>query len=163
MGRRLVVGILLLPGAAAQAAMPYRAIAKIRGATGVDAQVSGSVVFEQLTPLGDVTVRVDIRGLRPGKHGFHVHQFGDVRSTSDLSTMSAHFVPFCAPPSIDENGQQTGGCENDQVHGFPPSARRQPGDMGNITVRPNGTVEARAVVESRDLADGRFELSYMST
>ena len=81
---------------------------------------------------------MSLTGLTPGAHGFHVHQFGDVRSTSDLSTMSAHFVPYCAPPSVDENGQKVGGCEADQKHGLPPSPQRQPGDMGNILVGVDG-------------------------
>ena len=99
----------LLPSVASQATSPpYRAIARVHGATGIDSNVFGSVIFEQQTALGDVTVRVEIEGLRPGFHGFHVHQYGDVRSTSDLSTMSAHFVPYCAPPNIDEDGQQVG-------------------------------------------------------
>ena len=97
----------LLPSVASQATSPpYRAIARVHGATGIDSNVFGSVIFEQQTALGDVTVRVEIEGLRPGFHGFHVHQYGDVRSTSDLTTISAHFVPYCAPPNIDENGQQ---------------------------------------------------------
>ena len=120
--------------------VPMRAIARIRGSTGIGSQIFGSVTFEQQTPLGDVTVRVSISGLRPGQHGFHVHQFGDVRSTSDLTTMSAHFVSYCSPPDVDANGQQTGGCEADQVHGLPPSINRQPGDMGNILVGNDGSV-----------------------
>ena len=86
MARRLAA-LLALPLAMAQA--PYRAIAQMRGAMGIDSQVYGTVLFEQLQPLGDVTVTVNMGGLRPGVHGFHVHQFGDVRSTNDLSTISA--------------------------------------------------------------------------
>jgi Cu-Zn family superoxide dismutase len=117
--------------------------------------VFGSVIFEQQTALGDVTVRVEIEGLRPGFHGFHVHQYGDVRSTSDLTTISAHFVPYCAPPNIDENGQQVGGCEEDQVHGLPPNATRQPGDMGNLEVGPDGSLTQA----SRVLTIGQSKMS----
>ena len=52
----------------------------------------------------------------------------------------AHFVPYCSPPDVDANGQQTGGCQSDQVHGLPPSINRQPGDMGNILVGNDGSV-----------------------
>jgi hypothetical protein len=31
-------------------------------------------------------------------------------------------------------------CKDDQIHGYPPSIQRQPGDMGNITVSAQGTV-----------------------
>ena len=179
----------LLPSVASQAASPpYRAIARVHGATGIDSNVFGSVIFEQQTALGDVTVRVEIEGLRPGFHGFHVHQYGDVRSTSDLTTISAHFVPYCAPPNIDENGQQVrelflfsrarsppffycplhaispphapsasqvGGCEEDQVHGLPPNATRQPGDMGNLEVGPDGSLTQA----SRVLTIGQSKMS----
>jgi Cu-Zn family superoxide dismutase len=146
----------LLPSVASQATSPpYRAIARVHGATGIDSNVFGSVIFEQQTALGDVTVRVEIEGLRPGFHGFHVHQYGDVRSTSDLTTISAHFVPYCAPPNIDENGQQVGGCEEDQVHGLPPNATRQPGDMGNLEVGPDGSLTQA----SRVLTIGQSKMS----
>jgi Cu-Zn family superoxide dismutase len=141
--------------ALAQSSLPYRAVARLRGATGVDSAVSGNVTFEQLTPLGDVTVHVDVHGLRAGSHGFHVHQFGDVRSTSDLATMGRHFIPYCAPPDVDDNGQLTGGCDNDQVHGLPPSLTRQPGDMGNVQVGNDRTVAAG----SRVLTIGQAKMS----
>ena len=106
---------------------------------------SGWVRFEQPAdnPLADVTVVINITGLTAGQHGFHVHQFGDVRITTDLSSMSAHFVPFCIPAEIDVEGGgvQTGtGCEADQIHGIPPALIRQPGDMGNLVVGATRTV-----------------------
>merc|ERR1719145_551491 len=78
------------------------AIAVIRASRGYNHPVEGTVKFTQSAsdPLGDVTVEVNIRGLAQGsirEHGFHVHQYGDTRNTSDLSTMSAHFVPYCVP------------------------------------------------------------------
>ena len=80
-------------------------------------------------------------GLKPGTHGFHVHQYGDVRTTSGLQTMSAHFVPMCSfEIVVGEDGQASSvnPCASDQTHGLPPSTDRQPGDMGNI-VAANGT------------------------
>ena len=147
------VACLLLDLVAAQ--FPYRAIARMRGATAAGSAVAGTVTFEQQAPLSPVTVSVQISGLRPGTHGFHVHQFGDVRVTANLDTISAHFVPQCAPPDVDENGQQVGGCENDQVHGLPPSLTRQPGDMGNIEVGYDGLVTPA----SRSLIIGESKMS----
>lgn len=123
-----------------------RAIARLQGASEAHKAVSGTVVFEQSAtdPLGDVTVRIDASGLQAGQHGFHIHQFGDVRTTEDLSTIGYHFVPFCVPPERvidDATGQvlnTTGSCADDQVHGLPPSVRRQPGDMGNVDVGAGG-------------------------
>ena len=90
--RLLTAAPLLVALVDAQA--PMRAIAKIRGAHGNS--VTGSVIFEQDTNLGNMTVIVDITGLTAGLHGFHVHQYGDVRETSTLDTMAAHFVPMCS-------------------------------------------------------------------
>lgn len=89
------------------------AVANIRAATGADT-IHGVVRFEQddADPLADVTVTVNVTGLSVGEHGFHVHQYGDVRTTSDLSTMSAHFVPNCLPPELNlTSGELVGGCE----------------------------------------------------
>ena len=138
---RRLTSFALLATAAAQT---NTAIAKMRGArVGTDDAIAGTVTFEQSTadPLGDITVTVALTGMTPGQtHGFHVHQFGDTRVTDALDTMSAHFVPYCVPPEADEDGEITGGCADDQVHGLPPSPQRQPGDMGNIIVEADGTV-----------------------
>ena len=131
------------------------AVANIRGSTTVT-PVSGWVRFEQdeTDPLADVTVRINVTGLPAGEHGFHVHQYGDVRSTSDLSTMAAHFVPFCIPPEVAPGGgtQQEGGCEQDQRHGIPPSVTRQPGDMGNIVVGASRTVQQTLTIGQQKMS-----------
>jgi Cu/Zn superoxide dismutase len=136
---------------------------------------SGTVRFEQseTDPLADVTVSISVTGLTLGQHGFHVHQFGDVRSTADLSTMSAHFVPYCfddcsndtvrrhepnsprcchpAPCPAHAISCHPALCTpcHSQVHGFPPSERRQPGDMGNVTAGPGRLAEARTIGQGK--------------
>lgn len=122
--------------------------------------VSGSVRFEQGdgNPLGDVTVTVSLRGIMPGLHGFHVHQFGDVRSLANFDTMGYHFVPMCNPPDmvVGPDGALAptdGGCKDDQVHGLPPSQRRQPGDMGNIqAVGADGSVEVTLTIGQQKMS-----------
>ena len=72
--RALAASVVLLVLRAAAAANV--AIARLYGAQ-PGSVVSGHVIFEQAenAPLGDVTVRlVGVAGLRPGVHGFHVHQ-----------------------------------------------------------------------------------------
>ena len=126
-------GAVLL-GLGAAVADSY-AVAEMRAATGWNGAVSGSVKFRQPSDgLADVTVEIDIEGLSPGLHGFHVHQYGDVRSTGDLSTIGAHFTPYCIPPEIidedgdaidpDEPGNAPGryNCKNDQAPPPPPPA-----------------------------------------
>ncbi|MFC2101973.1 superoxide dismutase family protein [Bacteroidota bacterium] len=73
--------------------------------------VSGIVTFAS-TPEG-VKVTADVTGLTPGKHGFHVHEFGD-----------------CSAP----NGTSAGGHFNpdQKKHGGPHDQMRHEGDLGNL-------------------------------
>src|SRR5678815_2001646 len=57
-------------------------------------KVSGTVTF---TPVADgVQVHAEISGLTPGKHGFHVHEFGDCSAPAELAS-GAHFNPTNQP------------------------------------------------------------------
>jgi Cu-Zn family superoxide dismutase len=126
-------------------------VAVMRGASGAErgacGAVGGTVTFEQAAPLGDVTVTYDLTGVLPGEHGFHVHQFGDDSvSTGALDTMGQHFISFCVP----EPGESAPECSS--VHGFPPSAARQNGDMGNLTAQGDCTVKGSAVFGQQKLS-----------
>jgi superoxide dismutase, Cu-Zn family len=68
---------------------------------------------------GGVTVVADAEGLTPGKHGFHVHEFGDC-SAPDGSSAGAHFNP------------------NKTKHGGPDSSERHVGDLGNLVADETG-------------------------
>jgi Cu-Zn family superoxide dismutase len=63
-----------------------------------------------------------VRGLTEGKHGFHIHQFGDVRS-ADGKSAGGHFNP---------DGHDHGGPDSDKHHA---------GDLGNITANAEGLAE----------------------
>jgi Cu-Zn family superoxide dismutase len=39
--------------------------------------ISGVVKFSQTTEDAKVVVEASFTGLAPGKHGFHIHEFGD--------------------------------------------------------------------------------------
>lgn len=81
-------------------------------------EVTGTVTFEQ-TENG-VRVQADIEGLAQGKHGFHIHQYGDC-SAEDGTSAGGHYNP-------------TG---ND--HGAPTQDNRHMGDMGNLAAGEDGT------------------------
>jgi Cu-Zn family superoxide dismutase len=92
-----------------------KATAKLESKSG--SQVTGTVTFTQ---TGDtVQVVADITGLTPGKHGFHIHEFGDC-SAADASSAGGHFNPMKKP------------------HGAPDAAERHAGDLGNLEADASG-------------------------
>jgi Cu-Zn family superoxide dismutase len=111
----LPVTFLVIGLASASAQEPTKAIAVLHAASG--SQVAGTVTF---TKTADgVQVVADITGLTPGKHGFHIHEFGDC-SAADASSAGSHFNPMKKP------------------HGAPDAAERHAGDLGNLEADANG-------------------------
>jgi Cu-Zn family superoxide dismutase len=99
----------------ANAQEPTKAIAVVHPTAGNN--VTGLVTF---TKSGDaIKVVADITGLTPGKHGFHVHAFGDC-SSSDGSSAGGHFDP------------------THKQHGAPDASERHAGDLGNIEADASG-------------------------
>lgn len=92
-----------------------RAICVLHPTEGND--VRGIVTFVQ---VGDsVQVTADIDGLTPGKHGFHIHEYGDC-SAADASSAGGHYNPFNMP------------------HGAPTDTERHVGDLGNVVADTTG-------------------------
>ncbi|KAJ1976769.1 Superoxide dismutase [Cu-Zn] [Dimargaris xerosporica] len=104
------------------------AVAVMRG----DSSVSGIVKFIQTAENGPVRVVGELAGLEPGKHGFHVHQYGD--NTNGCTSAGSHFNP------------------HKQVHGAPEDEVRHVGDLGNIVADANGKA-------SIDIEDSVIQLS----
>jgi Cu-Zn family superoxide dismutase len=77
----------------------------------------GTVTFS--TSGSGVKVVADLKGLTPGKHGFHIHQYGDC-SALDGTSAGGHFNP-----------------ENIE-HGGPNADVRHVGDLGNIEADADG-------------------------
>ena len=102
---------------AAQGQDVAKAICKLESKSG--SQVTGMLTF---TKMGDeVQIVGDITGLKPGKHGFHLHEKGDC-SAADAASAGAHFNP----------GQHK--------HGGPTTTERHEGDLGNIDADASGKV-----------------------
>ena len=57
--------------------------------------IKGHILFTQLTEMGPVIVDVHLRGLTPGKHGFHVHEKGLPLGSKqfDCKVLGGHFNP----------------------------------------------------------------------
>ena len=83
-----------------------------------DGKVKGTIHF--MGHGASVHVHGTISGLEPGKHGFHVHEFGDC-SAADFTSAGSHFNPTNDP------------------HAAPSEAKRHVGDMGNVEAKADGT------------------------
>lgn len=79
--------------------------------------VDGTITFTQTK--GGIKVVAHVEGLTPGKHGFHIHQYGDISAPDGTST-GGHFNP--------ENVN----------HGAPGDKIRHVGDLGNLEAGADG-------------------------
>src|SRR5438094_5941691 len=95
-------------------------------------KVSGTVTFTEVAD--GVQVHAEIMGLTPGKHGFHVHEFGDC-SAADASSAGGHFNPTNKP------------------HAGPDATERHVGDMGNVETDASGEAKLEYVDHEISLAN----------
>jgi Cu-Zn family superoxide dismutase len=109
---------------------PLKAIAVLHPTEGN--KVSGTVTFTE--EADGVRVQADLTGLTPGKHGFHVHEFGDC-SAPDLASAGGHFNPTNKP------------------HAGPDAAERHVGDMGNVEADTSGAAKLDYVDHEISLAN----------
>jgi len=107
------------PNAQDSTATPKKSILKARSVLGAksDSAVVGAVTFSQ-TDNG-VRIIADVGGLKPGKHGFHIHEHGNC-SSSDASSAGGHYNP------------------TNKKHGGPDSEERHLGDLGNLDANGSG-------------------------
>ncbi len=111
-------------GAEHKMAAINKAIAVIAPTAGNTAK--GTVTFTKAAK--GLQVAVEISGLTPGKHGFHVHEFGDV-SAPDGTSAGGHFNP-------------TG-----EDHGAPGADKHHAGDMGNLEADASGVAKVTLTQE----------------
>jgi Cu-Zn family superoxide dismutase len=86
-----------------------------------DSPSVGTVTFVQESESAPTTITVDLQGVRPGKHGFHVHEFGD--NTNGCMSAGGHFNPY------------------GKTHGAPEAEVRHVGDLGNVVAGADGSVK----------------------
>jgi len=97
-------------------AATQKAVAVLKGTSNVE----GVVTLLQ-EDNGPTKVSVKITGLVPGKHGFHLHEFGD--TTNGCMSTGPHFNP------------------EGKTHGAPEDNNRHAGDLGNVVAGSDGVVE----------------------
>jgi len=120
-------------------AAPKTAVAKIEPSKAATTQpswgkASGTVTFVMLED-GKTKVNVDLEGVPPGKHGFHIHEKGDL-SAPDLSSAGAHFNPMKHP------------------HGGPDAPMHHAGDLGNVDADESGKVKKEITVDGISIGSG---------
>ena len=116
---------VLVAAACATTASRPAAVATLAPTTGQTA--AGTVRFTQMAD-GSVDVQVDLTGVPPGVHGFHVHENGDCGDNGNAA--GGHFNPAAAD------------------HGAPNVPPHHAGDFGNVTANTAGEVHARFTTRS---------------
>jgi len=93
----------------------------------------GTITFDQQGK--QVTMKGTFTGLKPGKHGFHIHEKGDCGG-KDAKNAGMHFNP------------------SNSKHGPPESGTRHAGDFGNITADKDGNASFEMTTDSLTVAPG---------
>lgn len=97
-----------------------------------EGDVQGIIKFKQ-DPGKPTIIRGLIKGLEPGEHGFHIHEFGDL--SDGCASAGGHYNP---------DGVDHGDIDNGHV-----------GDLGNITANENGEARFKIVARRVDLSGDR--------
>ncbi len=104
-----------------------------------DNNVTGTVTFTETD--GKLTFVADLDGFVPSsKHGFHVHQKGDL-SAPDLSSAGGHFNP------------------DKQKHGGPEAEHHHLGDLGNLTADDKGHAHLEGALSGATLSPGDHSIA----
>tara|TARA_B100001093_G_C26600032_1_gene915443 strand:+ start:198 stop:854 length:657 start_codon:yes stop_codon:yes gene_type:complete len=99
-------------------------------------KIKGFITFEELETK-KLKITYQVEGLTDGKHGFHIHEYGDL--SEGCKSACAHFNPL------------------HKHHGSLNSKERHAGDLGNIASKNNmakGTIIAKDI----SLRDNKFNI-----
>ena len=123
-----IVTIALVGCASSKGPMAMASLQPSAGST-----ARGTIHFQELKD-GSVDVEVDLTGVPPGVHGFHVHDKGDCGDNGNAA--GGHFNPMNMP------------------HAGPDSQSRHAGDFGNVTAGANGEVHTTFNTRSITVREG---------
>jgi len=131
----IVVAALSLIAATAQAkSHVMKAQAELKDASGN--KVGTATLTEQKK---GVKVVLKVKGLTPGKHGFHIHETGSC-TPPDFKSAGGHFNPF------------------HKHHGMENPEGKHAGDFANLEVKKDGTARMTVLAEGATLKEGPASL-----
>ena len=90
---------------------------KVRGICVLKTEKINGIIYLEETEEG-THIYGKVEGLTPGKHGFHIHESGDL--SDGCTSLCAHYNPY------------------NKLHGGPKDKERHVGDLGNITANNKG-------------------------
>lgn len=114
-----------------EASGPSHAQAVLKSAKGH--KVTGTIHFTENGHMMKIDTMVN--GLKPGPHGFHIHETGDC-SKADFTSAGGHFNPDKKP------------------HGSATGDQRHAGDMGNLVADNKGKAHTSMEVHGMTMKDG---------
>lgn len=104
-----------------------------------DGSIAGTVAMTELA--AGVLLKLDLKGLPPGAHGFHVHETG--KCDGDFTSAGAIYNPLGAK------------------HGFINEEGPMAGDLPNVVAAPDGTARAEIITPylhlNKDTDDTLFD------
>ncbi|MBV2169154.1 MAG: superoxide dismutase family protein [Bdellovibrio sp.] len=110
---------------------PTKAQAVLKAANG--SKIKGIIHFSE--DGGKMKIETMVEGLKPGPHGFHLHETGDC-SKADFSSAGGHFNPAHS------------------THGAPGANGHHAGDFGNLMANNKGKAATSLTVEGLTMKPG---------
>ena len=94
-------------------------LARVFAEAGMEVVYTGLRQTPEMIAEAALQEDADVVGLSPGKHGFHMHEFGDC-SSPDGTSAGGHYNPLS------------------ESHGGPEADHRHVGDLGNLVADKDG-------------------------